>query len=120
MARSFKTVLIKDVYPFTLRCGHYLNCHQLSERSFHIGIRQLPVCARCLGIYVGLLGSLPTLALYTPPVALCVALVVPMIVDGFTQLLTSYESNNWKRLITGLLFGYAMLTLCVAVLTSLL
>ena len=28
-----------------------LICHQLPERSFHIGAVQLPVCARCLGIY---------------------------------------------------------------------
>lgn len=31
-----------------------------------------------------------------------------MLGDGFLQLLSSYESNNEKRLITGLLFGYAV------------
>jgi uncharacterized membrane protein len=30
-----------------------LICHQLPERSFHLGGAQLPVCARCLGIYLG-------------------------------------------------------------------
>ena len=30
-----------------------LVCHQLPDRSFHIGASQLPVCARCLGVYVG-------------------------------------------------------------------
>jgi uncharacterized membrane protein len=29
-------------------------CHQIPERSFYRGSIQLPVCARCLGIYVGL------------------------------------------------------------------
>jgi uncharacterized membrane protein len=29
-----------------------LICHQRSERSFHIGGVQLPVCARCTGLYV--------------------------------------------------------------------
>lgn len=28
-------------------------CHQIPERSFHLDGFQLPVCARCLGIYAG-------------------------------------------------------------------
>src|SRR5688572_32097618 len=28
-------------------------CHQIPERSFHLSGVQLPVCARCLGIYAG-------------------------------------------------------------------
>jgi uncharacterized membrane protein len=27
-------------------------CHQIPDRSFHVWGRQLPVCARCTGIYV--------------------------------------------------------------------
>ena len=30
-----------------------LICHQLPDRSFHLAGAQLPVCARCLGLYVG-------------------------------------------------------------------
>jgi uncharacterized membrane protein len=30
-----------------------LVCHQLPERSFHLWSRQMPVCARCTGIYAG-------------------------------------------------------------------
>jgi uncharacterized membrane protein len=30
-----------------------LICHQIPERSFHLAGFQLPVCARCFGIYVG-------------------------------------------------------------------
>ena len=28
-------------------------CHQIAERSFHLAGAQLPVCARCTGIYAG-------------------------------------------------------------------
>jgi len=30
-----------------------LVCHQRSERSFYLWARQMPVCARCTGIYFG-------------------------------------------------------------------
>ena len=31
----------------------WLICHQRPERSFHLAGAQLPVCARCLGLYAG-------------------------------------------------------------------
>lgn len=34
-------------------------------------------------------------------------LMVPMVFDGFLQRLTSYESKNYRRCITGILFGIA-------------
>jgi hypothetical protein len=45
-----------------------LICHQRPERSFHLAGAQLPVCARCLGIYMGVaIGSIVATAseLYT-------------------------------------------------------
>jgi uncharacterized membrane protein len=36
-----------------------LVCHQLPERSYHLWTAQMPVCARCAGIYFGaVLGAL--------------------------------------------------------------
>ena len=37
----------------TLYAATSLICHQRPERSFHLDAFQLPVCARCLGIYGG-------------------------------------------------------------------
>jgi uncharacterized membrane protein len=36
-----------------LYAGGSFICHQRPERSFYVGEFQLPVCARCLGIYAG-------------------------------------------------------------------
>lgn len=115
MVRNFKSVLVKKVYPFSLRCGLYLGCHQLSERSFHIGIRQFPLCARCTGIYLALAIGLIISTIYLPSLLFSIIIMLPMLIDGFTQLLTPYESNNLRRLGTGLLFGYAASSIIVIV-----
>jgi uncharacterized membrane protein len=36
----------------------YAVCHRISERSLHIGERQLPLCARCTGMYLGAMTGL--------------------------------------------------------------
>ena len=88
----------------------YWGCHQLPSRSLFIGRYQFPLCARCTGIWIGSILSLYVL-LYDITIKdmltvlqLCI-LIIPMIIDGFVQLLTNYESNNIKRLLTGILFG---------------
>jgi uncharacterized membrane protein len=37
----------------TVYAAASLICHQRPERSFHLQNAQFPVCARCLGLYVG-------------------------------------------------------------------
>jgi uncharacterized membrane protein len=46
--------------------GSYL-CHQLPARSFHLWTAQLPVCARCTGIYAG--GAVAAVARVVTPAA---------------------------------------------------
>lgn len=43
----------------------------------------------------------------------CAVLLIPMIIDGFMQSLTAYESNNLKRFITGVFFGYGLCMLFI-------
>ena len=47
-APAAPTALATIVYAI----GSFI-CHQRPERSFHIEAAQLPVCARCLGVYAG-------------------------------------------------------------------
>lgn len=42
-----------------------------------------------------------------------ILLMIPMILDGFIQISTKYESSNFKRFVTGLLFGYALMSLMI-------
>jgi uncharacterized membrane protein len=71
---------------------------------------KMPVCARDFGIY---LGSLVGMALFlvwrVKPMSLWVygIFILPLLIDGFAQLLTGYESTNMIRLVTGLIAGIA-------------
>jgi uncharacterized membrane protein len=112
-----------------------LNCHQKHERSWEINDNQLAMCTRDIGIMLGVIaGALiwsrrglnrwttrdSFLSIFQDQtiedfyqndrrllamIALCGIGLIPMAIDGFTQLLTSYESTNSIRVITGLSAG---------------
>jgi uncharacterized membrane protein len=50
-------LLVTPLAPASLAAAMYaagsVVCHQIPERSFHLAGFQLPVCARCIGIYAG-------------------------------------------------------------------
>lgn len=106
------SLFLAKIYPRLLIFGSKV-CHQQDNRSFHFGIRKFLVCARCTGIYIGQLVGFVLYFVYVPSVFLCVVLAMPMILDGFTQLSTIYESTNGRRLFTGLLFGYAAISMAM-------
>lgn len=88
-------------------------CHRRPDRSFYINGEQMPICARCTGELIGMIVAVLSCFFYRPSITVTLILMVPMLIDGFAQLLTSYESNNIKRVITGFLFGYALVMLFV-------
>ncbi|MBE7084377.1 MAG: DUF2085 domain-containing protein [Clostridiales bacterium] len=91
--------------------GKLFRCHQLSDRSFHIYGFQLPLCARCTGIFLGLVLLGPLLCALLPlNMYLSLSFVVAIFIDGFTQLKGWRKSNNYLRLATGLGFGYALVS----------
>lgn len=87
-------------------------CHQRPDRSFFIKGKQFPICARCTGELIGILVT-PFLYWKLRKVAIWVffIMLVPLIIDGVVQAKTKYESNNIKRLLTGVLFGVGLTTL---------
>ena len=104
------TFLIGAGGPEWLRIPFRLLCHGLESRSFVLGHVAMPLCARCAGIYVGMIGGIGVgwlavkrgLAI-TGWVALLA--VIPMALDGGTQALLLRESTNGLRVLTGLVAG---------------
>lgn len=83
-------------------------CHCRADRSFYFRNKKFPLCARCTGELIGMICSPFLFFLYHPNIIYNLLLITPLILDGFIQLLTNYESNNFKRFFTGIIFGYAL------------
>lgn len=92
-----------------------IECHQIAERSFYLNGNELPICSRDVGISIGLMVGMAIGLLYIRrinPLLLAVGLL-PMLLDGGIQAISSYQSNNTLRIVTGLIAGAAMaLLLC--------
>jgi uncharacterized membrane protein len=103
----------------------YAICHRITERSFVLGDRHFPLCARCTGTFLGALVGLATMLLLgrrragrLPPAPVLVLLVLFVGAwgfDGFNSYMTFfpggpnlYEPQNWLRMTTGLLNGLAL------------
>jgi|SRR5579863_6509026 len=89
--------------------GLALGCHQRPDRSFSCRGRQIPLCARCLGILVGPLFA-PLYFIFPDPwIAIVCASI--FLIDASTQLVGMRESNNWLRLLSGAAFSASVLFL---------
>lgn len=88
----------------------FFGCHARPDRSFYFRGKQFPICARCTGELMGMILGIPIVIFWgCPRFEIVLAMMVPLIFDGFLQRLTSYESGNIRRLITGILFGAAFI-----------
>lgn len=91
-------------------------CHQKNERSFFINGNQMPICARCFGIFLGV------------PIGICFSILSktkidknihkkfliplisgysPLAVDEAGQLAGLWHSTNVLRILTGTFAGLA-------------
>ncbi len=86
-----------------------LQCHREPARSLFISSEQLPVCARCFGIYSGMaLGALvmrPRLG--RAALTLCVGLaVLVMLLDVLTEALSMRPESALLRVLTGMFLSW--------------
>lgn len=85
-------------------------CHQKASRSFFINGNQMPFCARCTAIWIGITIGLGFMLFYKIALdkkllILMIIGLIPIGIDGTGQLLGFWESTNLTRVITGLLIG---------------
>ncbi len=86
-------------------------CHCRDDRSFYYHGEKFPICARCTGELIGMFLSLISCFFFRPSAKISFLIMLPLIINGFAQALTQYESNNIRRVITGFLFGYGIFML---------
>lgn len=124
-----------NVYSGFIYAFGDLNCHNKAERSWEVNGNQMPVCTRDLGIFLGVAigGAIfrgrgynrwtvkdTVISIFNEKFldkiyakgwrnilffGCALLAILPLGIDGFTQLLTSYESNNPLRIATGIPFG---------------
>jgi uncharacterized membrane protein len=102
-----------------------LICHQIAERSFHLGAFQLPVCARCLAIYAGFAcgASLARVGgsavARSGPRLVVAASAIPTAVTVAAEWIGLWQPSNAARFAAGLPLGVAVGLVVVAALATL-
>lgn len=104
---------------FTYAAGSVI-CHQLPDRSFFLDGRQLPVCARCTGLYVsgaaGVLGWLVAKSAWrwrpmeVPPRAalwIVAGAAVPTAISYVTGVAGVWDGTNLTRAMLAVPLGLA-------------
>ena len=94
-----------------------LFCHQLPDRSPQFGGAVFPLCFRCAGLYLGVITNFMFLAMNGGwrrrlPDVLCAIsisfLTVPLLVDGWANVLGLWSSPGWVRALTGVGVGLVL------------
>ena len=96
--------------------AYRVQCHQKPERSFFPFGYQMAYCQRDTATYAVVLLAGIAYAFLRPKVKplrlwAAILMVVPMAIDGTGQLLGLWTSTWWSRVVTGGLFGLALVWL---------
>jgi len=94
-------------------------CHQRPERSFWLADAQLPVCARCLGIYAGtVVGAIaaPFVGVVRRPRLPLILSTVPAVTSLLVEWAGLGRPSNIVRAITGVVAGSVVAAVVLATL----
>lgn len=101
-----------------MKIGHFCGCHQMPERSFFVRGYQFPVCARCAGVYLGGLSGFILYWFVKPNILLSIIFCIIMFLDWEIQYKEILKSTNIRRVITGTLAGYGLVSLEVCIIAK--
>ncbi len=89
-------------------------CHQMGERSFHVEDHSYAVCARCFGVYFGLLAGfliyplMRRVEVIEPFARFWLFLaMIPIAVDWLLGIFGIWENTHLSRFVTGTILGFA-------------
>lgn len=99
------------MYYKVLKIGAFMGCHQRPDRSFFYHGKQFPVCARCTGVVIGNLLAMVLFPVVDINFLVCCLFCLILLLDWLIQYLQIKESTNLRRLVTGILCGYGLLTI---------
>src|SRR5262245_24342446 len=100
-----------------------LVCHQLSERSFHVWGAQLPVCARCTGLYIGAASAAITAMrlndrtrheFWARARMLVSVAAAPTLITLLYEWISGQMPSHWVRAAAGFPLGVAVMLVVLA------
>ena len=100
-----------------------LVCHQRPERSFFLWAHQMPVCARCTGLYVAAAAGAPLALLFATGMsgararALAALAGMPTLLTWTAEMAGMAHPSNTVRAVAALPLGFVAAWLVIATLT---
>ncbi|WP_246240948.1 DUF2085 domain-containing protein [Anaerocolumna sedimenticola] len=122
MNKTDHSIQSQKSYQLWCKCmalGERTGCHQMPERSFFYKGYQMPICARCTGVLIGYLLAVPGYIIFGFHSVFSIFSCICMITDWVIQACKIKSSTNHRRLITGILGGYGIMTLQIGVIKKL-
>jgi uncharacterized membrane protein len=107
-----KSGLIEIILPF-IRHAYSNVCHQVDKKCFYINGKELLVCARCTGIYLGAFITLFVLLISNKKFFMNLKILlmasIPMFVDVLLNTVNIKSYSKVAAFLTGALFGSVVL-----------
>lgn len=101
------------IWKHWMKAGERTGCHQMPERSLYINNYQFPVCARCTGVIIGYLLAIPINLKWGFQKKFSFFGAIVMFTDWFLQKVGVKKSTNPRRVISGVIGGFGLMSMYI-------